>query len=241
MVALRGKCLMLSLFLFCAAPSLFSGLPKEFYGDAYNAEGKLLFREKHHVYYDGDQTKKVRTDYYDPLDQLVAYLESSFLSGPYLPNTYFRRLLDGFTARCITESDNKVILMRKDPNQEYYFEKSYPKEPDMVAGHGFYFFILDNIDYLLKNQGDKPINFLLPTRLANYPCQMSAQIDPEDSNVIKVEMKLTNPLMGFFLEKIIVKFKRDTRQLISYEGPNTLLYCYQLLCHVKIKYSTEKN
>lgn len=229
--------LLLTLVLFLLAPSFLGAIPKEFYGDAFDSEGKFLFREEHHVHYKHDQVDKIRTTYYNHSDNLVAYMESYFREGLYLPNVYFRRLLDNFVARCIVD-DGQVTLMRKNPKQDHYFEKIYHRKTDMVVGHGFYFFILDHLEALLKSETQETIDFLLPTRLAQYPCKMSAQLDPNDENVVFVEMRLKNPVTGFFLKKILVKLNRKTQQLISYEGPNTLLYCYQLLCYVRINYHT---
>ena len=44
-------------------------IPKEFFGNAYNAKGELIFREKHEVMFDNDHVDKIRTTYYTPSDR----------------------------------------------------------------------------------------------------------------------------------------------------------------------------
>lgn len=223
-----------------AAPFFLWGIPKEFYGDAYDAKGNFLFREKHEVLLENSHVEKIRTTYYNGQDKLVGFLESYFHFNEFLPNMFFKRYADDFIARCIVDPDHHVVLMRKDAHKDYYYEKTLKKTPDMVAGHGLYFYILDMVDEMLKNGPESPVEILLPARLSAYPCLMHASIDPDDSEVAIVTIKLQNAVKALLMKKIIVKLNRKTQEFISYEGPNTLLYCEKLLCYIKINYHREK-
>lgn len=230
--------LLMALFLF---PSFVWGIPKEFYGDAYDKQGNLLFREKHQVYFEGDQVEKIYTVYSNPKGHMIGYLESYFQSGPFLPNMFFKRVTDNFIARCIVRSEGDVTLLRKNPEKDFYFEKSFKRSPDMVAGHGLYFYILTLLDQAIKNGPDHPVDVLLPARLAQYPCVMSARVDSKNPDIVNVELKLSDRIKGFFVSKILVRINQKTQDLISYEGPNTLLFCEKMLCYVKINYHREKD
>ena len=223
-----------------AVPFFAWGIPKEFFGNAYNAKGELIFREKHEVMFDNDHVDKIRTTYYTPSDRVVGFLESYFHFNEFLPNMFFKRYVDNFIARCIVDPDQHVVLMRKDPRKDYYFEKTINKTPDMVAGHGLYFYILNMLEVMLSKNAGSPVEILLPARLSAYPCLMEASVDPENSEVALVTIKLQNPAKALLMKKIIVKLNRKTQEFISYEGPNTLLYCEKLLCYIKINYHREK-
>ncbi|WP_420421530.1 hypothetical protein [Simkania sp.] len=223
-----------------AAPFFLWGMHKEFYGDAYDAKGNLLFREKHQVMFDNDHIDKIRTTYYNPSDKLVGFLESYFHFNEFLPNMFFKRYADDFIARCIVDPDHHVVLMRKDPHQDYYFEKTLKKTPDSVAGHGLYFYILTKLDEMLKQDMSCAVEILLPARLSAYSCVMNASVDPDDADVVNVAIKLKNAAKALFVKTILVKVNRKTEEFISYEGPNTLFYCEKLLCYIKINYHREK-
>ncbi|MCB1068146.1 MAG: hypothetical protein KDK56_08170 [Simkania sp.] len=223
-----------------ASPFYLWGMPKEFYGDAYDMKGKLLFREKHEVMFENDHVDKIRTTYYSVNDKLVGFLESYFHLNEFLPNMFFKRFSDNFIARCIVDPDHYVVLMRKSPHQDYYFEKTVKKTPDSVAGHGLYFFILNKLDEMLQQDVSCPVEILLPARLSTYACVMRATVDPDDNDVVTVAIKLKNEAKALFIKTILVKVNRKSHEFISYEGPNTLFYCEKLLCYIKINYHKDK-
>lgn len=225
---------------FLAAPLFLWSVPKEFYGNAYDAKGKLLFTEKHEVVFHNGHVDKIRTTYYNTTDKLVGFLESYFQFSDFLPNMFFKRYSDNFIARCIVDPDQRVVLMRKEPHQDYYFEKMLKKTPDSVAGHGLYFYILNNLEDMLQKDVGYPVEILLPARLAAYSCVMRATVDPDDADIVNVAIKLKNEAKALFVKRILVKVNRKTQELISYEGPNTLFYCEKLLCYIKINYYREK-
>lgn len=222
--------------------SLFGDLPDVFYGKCYDKKGKLIVEEKHEIFKDDGKVVKIRTLYFPPeSSDSFAYAESYFKDDDYLPNFYFHRKEDDYVSRSVKLGKTDVVLLRKGTAQDYYFEKSYTVEDDMVVGHGFYFYMFHFLDELLSKSGEKvPVHFLIPNKLSKYHFLMSAAKDPDNPDIAVLTLKTKNILGRIFLRRIILKVDLKKRHLVSYEGPNTFFYGAEQTPFVKIQYSDQK-
>lgn len=232
----------LLLLIIAGMSSVFGELPDVFYGKCYSKKGELITNEEHQVFKNNGKIEKIRTLYYYPdASKPYAYAESYFKKNYFLPNFYFHHFKGNYVSRSVNLGTTDVILLRRGDTKDYYLEKNYKIERDMVVGHGFYFYMFKYLDDLLKDSGKTiPVHFLIPNKLSKYTFVMSGQIDPNDPNMAILTLKTSNVLGRLFYYTIIVKVDLIKRQLVSYEGPNTFLYGTKKNPFVKIKYSDQK-
>lgn len=233
-----GRC-----FLILSAISLYGEIPDIFYGKCFNTKGEYITEEVHEVTKQNGKVVKIRTQYYLPgTSKFYAYAESVFQGDEYLPNYYFHQMGNGFTSRALKEGQTDlVIMLRKNGESNYYFEKGYSIKNNMVVGHGFYFYMFHFLDQMLSHTKEQvPVLFLVPNKLSKYPFYMTAEKDPENPEVAIVTLLTENILGRIFYNRIILKVDLSKRFLISYEGPNTFLYGTKGTPYVKIQYSDQK-
>ncbi|MCB1110096.1 MAG: hypothetical protein KDK64_03880 [Chlamydiia bacterium] len=231
------------LFLILLGVCLYGELPDIFYGKCFNKQGEFITEEVHEVMKQDGKVVKIRTQYYLPgASKFYAYAESAFQGSDYLPNFYFHRMTNGFTSRALKEGRTDLVMFRKEGEKDYYFEKEYTIESDMVVGHGFYFYMFHFLDEMLTHPKLQiPVHFLVPNKLSKYHFNMTAKRDPENPEVAIVTLVTENILGRIFYKRIILKVDLNERHLMSYEGPNTFLYGTQKTPYVKIQYSNQKS
>ncbi|MGE0197209.1 MAG: hypothetical protein AB7N99_06480 [Simkaniaceae bacterium] len=231
--------LRLFFLLLFSLSALWGDLPEVFYGICYDKQGKELFTEEHKITKVNGTIKKIRTLFFQNAEKNpMAIAESLFHQNSFLPNVYFHRFKDSFTSRAVQKGNEEIILLKKEGEKPYYFEKNYGITKDMVVGHGFYFYMIDNMQTLLENpQMTLPVQFLLPNKLAKYIFKMSATKDPENTDQVIFTLKTQNVLLRLLVPTIVVKLNQETKRMISYEGPNTFFYGTKDIFYVKIIYT----
>ncbi len=220
----------------CAYPIYSHASIKQFYGNGYNEKGQLLFNEMHTVEEEDHVIKWVKTLVVSPSDKQLVSIESNFKSRPYLPDVTYFRYLDGLTANVRNADDQKVIMQKKEKNWSSYLQRKISFEPDMVAGHGFFYFLIDKAEELLKNHGTMNCQFLLPVYLEKVEFIIEASRDLIHKDDVTLTLKLANPLYRIFASAIEVKIDLKSRWVVSYKGPNTFLGTTQEFQNVKIEY-----
>jgi hypothetical protein len=233
--ALRAFLLLPLVLLVSAAKPVEKGLPQVFYGDVYDRDGNLLFRETHNVTRRHQQVIEIKTEIFDLQNRPLVLITSDFTSSRYLPNLFSERLHDGLIARAIKENE-KITLLKKEHSWHQYLAKTYQIEPDMVVGHGYYFYLIDHMDELLKSEEKTSLSILIPNRLSKENFYMEVAIDSENSNIASVTLVPKNPFHRMVIPKVVIRIDLSNQWLVSYEGPNSFIDMKKIIPYIKIQY-----
>lgn len=215
--------------------SLSAVLPDQFFGDAYDPEGNLLFTERHEVIKKNGEIIEIRTEVFDLQQRPLAIMRSNFESSRYLPNFMSERFVDGLLSRSIKDHSN-VVLLKKEKSWHDYLSKTYLIEPDMVVGHGYYFFLIDHIRELLSSKKQTDLAILVPNRLEKEDLSMSVDSDPNNANIVQATLIPKNPFHRMIVPKMTVRINLQNNWLVSFEGPNTFLDLRRIIPYIKIIY-----
>ncbi len=227
------KLLLIMTLLQCAFSS-----EEVFIGKAYDRNGNHLFTEKYTVTKEQEEIKSVLTNYYTPDEKLSASLSSFFENKSFLPKVSYKSE-SHFLNYGTKFLDNSIELFkstRKRPGAT----KILAMQDNMVAGHGFYFYILNEVESLLK--GDKKtMVFLQPNNLTSYSFNLEAKEQTDNTNLVDVTLSLTNKILKALVPDIKLTIEKSTSRILSYEGVSGFFPCNSKAKTVTIKYDYEKS
>ena len=207
-----------------------------FSGTAYNEKNQHLFTEKYVIEKEGTKILSVKTRFLSPEGSLLAEMSSDFPENIYLPKVRFTNTNNLFNYG--TTLLEKSIQLFKGSASHLVKKKTLPLKHNMVAGHGFYFYILDQLSTLLEG---KPLQmvFLQPNRLATYTLNMTAlQESPE---LVKIHLTMDNPILKALTPEIHLTINPITKTLLSYEGPSSFFADDHSLRKIHVNYTTPKS
>lgn len=180
----------------------------QFSGIAHNENGDVLFKEHYTVEKEGNKVHRVETIFECPKGNRLASLISKFSSHPHLPDTNYSRKESSHGAKV----HGRTIQLYNDDKT-----KVKQIEPEMVAGHGFYFFLLDHLDDLIGGK-KKRLSFLQPDRLSAFDFRLSAALLPTNSDHVSVKMEMNNAFLRAMIPAMHFVINRKTRSLVEYKG-----------------------
>lgn len=194
--------------LMCKERSTFSG-------NAYNENNQLLFKEEYILEKEGDKILSVLTRFISPQGTLLAEMSSTFSNNNHLPVVLFTKNdpLHSYGTRFL----DQAIELFKTTASQVKKHKTLSIQDNMVAGHGFYFFILSKLDSLLAGKPQQLV-FLQPNRLNFYTFNIKATPVTEKPSLVKVSLSIDSRLLKAFVPDIHLVMDRKTGALISYEG-----------------------
>jgi len=212
--------------------SLLSLETSTFSGKAYDEKHNHLFTEEYVIEKEANKVLNVTTRFLSPKGQLLGELSSEFPDSPYLPRLQFSTTdaLSRYGALTLEKS----IHLFKNHRSASTKTKTIPLKANMTAGPGFYFYIVDNLDELLKGHPLQMV-FLQPNRLSSYTFNMKAF--SLSSGNIKVTLTIDSPLLKALVPEIHLTLDPHTKSLVSYEGINGFFSDDHLLKKIHIDYT----
>lgn len=217
---------LLPITLFSSEVSTFSGL-------AYDEHHNLLFKEEYQIERDQDKILHVSTTFLSPSGEKIAHMSSAFSEASFLPLVHFKK---GEAFQYGTSLVEKSIELFKSTSSKLFKKKTFPIKENMVAGHGFYFYILSKIDSLLKGEKNQMV-FVQPNRLGAYTFNMKATKENPELDIVKVELCIDNLMLKKFVPPIELILNQKTKALVSYKGLSGFLSDDQSLKTICVSYT----
>lgn len=205
-----------------------------FSGEALNNEGKCIFKENYAITRNEGRVTEVTTTYTTPEGRLIATLTSQFDTHPHLPKTHYKRSALEYGA---TPCGPLLQIYRE--SKKMFESKEMRATPKMVAGHGFYFFILDHLESLVAG-ATETISLVQPDRLTSHAFRISAKIDRENPQLALVKMELKNPLLRPLVPHMELVIDRTTKTLLSYSGIDGFAMVVDKRHPITIEYSSPR-
>lgn len=222
---------------FLAATLCLQGELCSFSGQAFDSKGQLLFQEDYLVEKQGDKILKVETHFYGPKGDKLGYLSSHFEKANFLPKVLFTKTQTPFEYG--VHLFEKSIELFKKTSSSTSKKKKLTTQENMVAGHGFYFYIIDKLDSLLKGEKHQMV-FLQPNRLDCYTFNMKALPVKTSAHHVKVTLSIDNALLKKIVPEIELVIDKSTRSLVSYKGLSGFLSEEVSLKTISIEYTALK-
>lgn len=190
---------------------------KEQSARAYNQSGKLLYNEKHKIYFSKDTLVKSETSYFDPEGKLFATLNSDYtlsLTTPtYIFHDFERKHKEGLRK----DRENYVIFSQDGANTEKI--KILKKKADIFSCQGWHYYILENFNLLEKNKLD--FSLVIPEQLDYLNVELSQVEKTKDELHLRLSAK--NWFLRMFVPKIEIFYDIKSKKLLRYEGPSNIL------------------
>ena len=149
---------------------------------------------------------------------VIAKMRHTFLAPGYLPDYQYEDLRNNVTHRLTVDRESKKIsLYRKIADEEKSATLDF--ESGMATGQGVYFWIVANLDTILKRE--KPsVKFVVPGILDAFPFR--AQLVKSDAVKHTIKIELQNWLMNLFLSRLEFDVDAKTNQLLAYRGTSNV-------------------
>jgi len=215
-------------------PSFIQAELCSFSGKAYDSNKKLLFEESYLVEKKGNQIIKVETHFFDSNGDKLGYLASYFEKPHFLPKVFFKKTQGPFEYG--THLLEKSVEIFKKTSSSLSKKKKLSLQNNMVAGHGFYFYILDKLDALLKGEKHQMV-FLQPNRLDSYTFNMKAIPKKDNPNLIEVVLTIDHPVLKKIVPEMELVIDKTTQSMVSYKGLSGFLSEETSLKTISIQYS----
>jgi hypothetical protein len=229
----------LSVFLLCLFTTYF--LQAElcsFSGKAFDAKGQLLFQEEYVVEKQGDKIQKVQTQFLSPKGDKLGLMSSYFENANFLPKVEFKKNQSSFEYG-VKLFEKSIELFKKNSSAALK-KKKLTQQDNMVAGHGFYFYILDKLDSLLQGEKHQMV-FVQPNRLDCYTFNMQATPLKTSKDLIQVILTIDNAFLKKIVPEIEIVIDKSTRSLVSYKGLSGFLSEEASLKTISIQYTALKS
>ena len=162
--------------------------------------------------YDGDDLKKVETQYFKPDGEKFASLTSVFKSSPLLPDSIFKDLRNNKTEE--TKIENKKFVVTTNNGKDVIKSGELDIEKNLLCGQGYHNFIRANLNNFKKDE-IREIKFVLPSRRDYFSFDLS--LIKEEGNIKTFKLAITNWVLKMFADSIEVDYDKQGN-LLAYRG-----------------------
>jgi hypothetical protein len=181
--------------------------------------GQVAYVENHTVEY-GDSGRLVTavTQYVSESGKPLAEMRSDFRDSLTVPAHTIRDFRTG-NVQGLRRENGKVILFDRDagkPERVRILEDSDGDNRILVGCQGFNYYLLDNLERLKPDQV-LPLRFLIPGKLDYYDFQIT-RVSESGNGITEFEIAIRNWFLKLFAPKLIVRYDRNLKHIVWYEG-----------------------
>ena len=215
--------------------SLFSYSETQEYTGEAKVKGKLVYREKHTVEFQGFKAIKSETVYSTPEEKMMGRLTNNYLNSVSVPE-YIMEDDVSKNKHGVRYQDKKRLMFNQDDGKkeltkEIIIEDS--KEELLVGGQGLHYYLVLHMDEVIK-KGKLKLKFLIPGRLDVYDFNLKV-LHVTDQQV-EFDVVIDHWFLKLFAPKLKMIYDTKSRRLLSYEGLSNLKNSKGDLMNVEIKY-----
>ena len=149
---------------------------------------------------------------------LIAVMNHDFIAPGFLPEYRYEDLrLKVVDKLNVDRTAGKITMVRRDGEKEKTGEIKF--EEKMIAGQGVYFWVIGNLDAILK--GEKiHVKFVVPKNMDSYP--FVAKLVKSDESRHTIGIAIDNWLFNLFISKLEFDIDAKTHKLLEYRGTSNV-------------------
>lgn len=183
-------------------------------GMAYDAAGRVLYREQHEVVQDSGRLSRTETTYFDPQGKMIGRLQSDYSRSVYAPTYSFIDLRTGKRESARFEGES-FVLRSGDRERRYAVSNGEV----VVLGQGMHHFVRENLTRIAE-QG-AVVRFGIPSRLEPFRFRIR-RVGSPSPGVIRLRIESDSWLLRVLSPFLEVDYEMATRHLLRYEGVSNL-------------------
>lgn len=200
-------------------------------GDAYDRDGRLLFRQTHYWYDDEAGEPRGFTLYACPDGRAFARRTSDYGAHPATPDFALEIASTGYREGVRSDGAQRIVYVQRRADRPEQ-DAPLPGAEHPVIDDGFNAYVAAHWDALVS--GNKvPIQYLVPSRHRFYRFRI-VKVDDADPGELRLRMQF-DFWFGRFLPHVYVVFDRATRHLIRYDGISNIRDAEGDNVHVRIE------
>jgi hypothetical protein len=187
------------------------------WGEARNAQGELVYRERHSVTREGERVTTSLTEYFSPAGQLLATMESDYSQNLSMPTYVFEDLRRDYREGLRNE-DGEYIIFKKTKDGEEETE-AITNTKDVFSCQGWHYYLVDNLAVLERENVE--LNLILPSELKAFPFEI--QRARSEGDRVEAVLKLNHWLFRYFAPTLQLVYDSKSRKLVEYRGISNIL------------------
>ena len=180
---------------------------------------RTVYIEQHTVEY-GKARNLLRatTEYFSPTGQLIAELKSDFTTSLTVPAHVVKDMRTE-EVQGLRRDGNQVVLYFKEKGkaeESRLLSSDDEKDRILVGCQGLNYYLLGNLSSFDPRR-TLPLRFLIPGKLEYYDFDMK-QVGGAQGEVVEFEIKVKNWFLKLFAPTLRVKYDRNQKRIVWYEG-----------------------
>lgn len=189
------------------------------------ANGKLLYREKHHTTLKDGEPHTSKTVYFGPKGQKWAVLSAQYASARDRFSHRYDDLRSGASFGVELDRAGVPVMFNRDSKEEAFERKPYrvsSNDPIAVAGQGFHWLIRKRIlRGELKPGSSLKFRLLIPGRFDYFSFKIKTA--SERSGLVYLNVTLASLFLRMIANaEMRLVYERKTGRLVEYQGPTAL-------------------
>ena len=201
------------------------------WGDAKDANERLVYREKHEVRYENGRVQNSLTSYRDPSGREFARLESDYSLSIMMPTYVFSDFRRGHREGLRFEGGKYYIF--DEDSGEAEKTKVLDDDTNVYSCQGWHYYLVNNLDKLVGGDALE-VRLIFPNRLQPYTFKILSL--GSEGDTIRVKVRIANWLLSLFLPHLEVVYDKNKRKLIEYHGVSNIVDAEGKLQEVNITY-----
>jgi hypothetical protein len=189
-----------------------------FQGEA-RIDGQLVYVENHEVLYDNaGRLLEAKTLYDSPAGKPIAEINSDFRESVTVPDHTVRDFRTG-NIQGLRRENGAVVLFDQDPGKPERTRSLTEKDAGdriLVGCQGLNYYLLGNLERL-DPKAKLPLRFLIPGKLDYYDFNLERTGESADG-IVDYEISIQDWFLRFFAPKLYVKYDKNAKHLIWYQG-----------------------
>jgi hypothetical protein len=201
------------------------------WGDAKDANERLVYREKHEVRYENGRVQNSLTSYRDPSGREFARLESDYSLSIMMPTYVFSDFRRGHREGLRFEGGKYYIF--DEDSGEAEKTKVLDDDTNVYSCQGWHYYLVNNLDKLVGGDALE-VRLIFPNRLQPYTFKILSL--GSEGDTIRVKVRIANWLLSLFVPHLEVVYEKNKRKLIEYNGVSNIVDAEGKLQEVNITY-----
>lgn len=222
---------LLSLLLTLLAGTAAAEPTRSAQGEAYDADGRLLFRQTHYWYDDDAGEPRGFTLYTCPDGHAFARRTSDYGTHPATPDFALEIAPTGYREGVRSDGTRRIVYVQRRADRPEQ-DAPLPAAEHAVIDDGFNAYVAAHWDALLAGEY-VPIRYLVPSRHRFYRFRI-VKVADADPDELRLRMQF-DFWFGRFLPHVYVTFDRTSRTLVRYQGISNIRDAEGDNVHVRIE------
>jgi hypothetical protein len=206
-----------------------------FQGVARDERGEIAYTEEHSMIYENGRPHRNETRYRDAKGDEIAVLKSNFTTHPYVPNYSFEDRRFGRQDGTFVDGNWVKVYGRADQDAPVQQER-VRLEDGMVTGQGLHMYLRDHLDQLAEGNAIQQVRFLVPMEGRDFTSRIRRLDTPGAPGTVAFGIEADSWLLRLVAPRLEVRYDRETRRLLSYQGASNLLDADRGVQNVTITY-----